>query len=58
VANEILIVDDSASMRQMISYTLSGSDERSEGKDTGATGWLVKPFNPDTLVATVKKVIS
>lgn len=26
------------------------------GRDAGATGWLVKPFNPDKLVETVKKV--
>ncbi|PAM40412.1 response regulator, partial [Acinetobacter baumannii] len=23
----------------------------------GATGWLVKPFNPEQLVATVQKVL-
>ena len=23
----------------------------------GATGWLVKPFNPDQLIATVQKVL-
>ncbi|MBA1333490.1 Fis family transcriptional regulator, partial [Candidatus Endoriftia persephone str. Guaymas] len=27
------------------------------GKSAGATGWIVKPFNPDQLLATVKKVI-
>jgi two-component system chemotaxis response regulator CheY len=28
-----------------------------EGKQAGATGWLVKPFNPDQLLATIKKVL-
>ncbi|RXD95299.1 response regulator, partial [Xanthomonas perforans] len=23
----------------------------------GATGWLVKPFNPEQLIATVQKVL-
>ncbi len=27
------------------------------GKAAGATGWLVKPFDPDQLLATVKRVL-
>ena len=38
--------------------TESAGDKKAEGKAAGATGWLVKPFNPDQLLATVKKVIS
>ena len=83
----ILAVDDSASMRQMVSFTLktagfdvteakelrglpdykftpllmltteSGMDKKVEGKAAGATGWIVKPFNPDQLLAVLKKVI-
>ena len=115
----ILIVDDSASMRQMVTFTLRGagyeveeavdgidalkkaktksfnivvtdvnmpsmdgialikelralpsykftpllmlttestSDKKTQGKEAGATGWMVKPFNPDQLLATIKKV--
>ncbi|NVJ60340.1 MAG: response regulator [Gammaproteobacteria bacterium] len=37
--------------------TESAGDKKMEGKQAGATGWIVKPFNPDQLVATVKKVI-
>jgi len=37
--------------------TESGSDKKSEGKTAGATGWIVKPFNPDQLLATIKKVL-
>lgn len=117
---KILAVDDSASMRQMVSYTLkgaghdvveaadgvealkaakaqgfdlvisdvnmpnmdgislikelrqlapfkftpilmltteSGAEKKGEGKAAGATGWIVKPFNPDQLLATVGKVL-
>ena len=120
MAVKILAVDDSASMRQMVSFTLKGagyeveeaadgqqalskakggkfnlvisdvnmpvmdgitlikelraltdykftpilmlttestSDKKQEGKSAGATGWIVKPFNPDQLLATVKKVV-
>jgi len=38
--------------------TESGSDKKAEGKSAGATGWLVKPFNPEQLVATIRKVIN
>lgn len=117
---DILIVDDSASMRQMVTFTLKGAgyeveeavdgvdalnkakgkafnvvvtdvnmpnmdgislikelralanykftpllllttesdtSKKTEGKTAGATGWMVKPFNPDQLLETVKKVL-
>ena len=37
--------------------TESGVDKKTEGKNAGATGWIVKPFNPDQLLATIKKVL-
>ena len=37
--------------------TESAGDKKTEGKSAGATGWIVKPFNPDQLLATIKKVI-
>jgi two-component system chemotaxis response regulator CheY len=37
--------------------TESGADKKQEGKSAGATGWIVKPFNPDQLLATVKRVL-
>jgi len=37
--------------------TESSGDKKSEGKAAGATGWIVKPFNPDQLIATIKKVL-
>lgn len=30
--------------------------KKTAGREAGATGWLVKPFNPQKLVETVKKV--
>jgi two-component system chemotaxis response regulator CheY len=121
MAASILAVDDSASMRQMVSFTLKGAgyevveaadgvqalniaktrpvnlvitdvnmpnmdgialirelralasykftpllmlttesspEKKQQGKAAGATGWIVKPFNPDQLLNTVKKVLS
>ncbi|RMG37410.1 MAG: response regulator [Gammaproteobacteria bacterium] len=120
MAASILAVDDSASMRQMVSFTLKGAgydvveaadgvealniaktrpvnlvitdvnmpnmdgislikelrnlpaykftpllmlttessaEKKQEGKAAGATGWIVKPFNPEQLLKTVAKVI-
>ena len=37
--------------------TESGTDKKTEGKAAGATGWIVKPFNPDQLLTTIKRVI-
>src|SRR4051794_1409674 len=31
--------------------------KKQEGRAAGATGWIVKPFNPEKLVQVVKKVI-
>jgi two-component system, chemotaxis family, chemotaxis protein CheY len=102
---QILVVDDSTTMRQMVAFTLSsaghevteapdgnkalatakqkkfdlvqslrglpdckfipilvltteaGSDLKQRGKSAGATGWIVKPFNPEVLLDTLKKVL-
>jgi two-component system chemotaxis response regulator CheY len=37
--------------------TESGMDKKTEGKAAGATGWIVKPFNPEQLLTVIKKVI-
>jgi len=37
--------------------TESQGDKMNEGKEAGATAWIVKPFNADKLLAVVKKVI-
>ncbi len=36
--------------------TESQASKKVEGKAAGATGWVVKPFKPDQLLAVVKKV--
>ncbi len=37
--------------------TESQAEKKQQGKTAGATGWIVKPFNPDQLLAVVKKVL-
>ena len=36
--------------------TESGEDMKQKGRAAGATGWIVKPFNPERLVEIVRKV--
>ncbi len=37
--------------------TESQEAKRQQGKVAGATGWIVKPFNPEQLLTVVKKVL-
>ena len=37
--------------------TESADDKKKEGQSAGATGWIVKPFNPDQMLATINKVL-
>ena len=37
--------------------TESLESKKQEGKAAGATGWIVKPFRPEQLIAVVKKVL-
>ena len=53
-------------LRQLAAYkfvpmlmltTESTQDKKMQGKAAGATGWLIKPFNPEKLLATIAKVL-
>jgi two-component system chemotaxis response regulator CheY len=37
--------------------TESQAEKKQAGKSAGATGWIVKPFKPEQLLAVVKKVL-
>jgi two-component system chemotaxis response regulator CheY len=37
--------------------TESDLEKKQQGKAAGATAWIVKPFDPDQLLAVVKKVL-
>jgi two-component system chemotaxis response regulator CheY len=37
--------------------TESSTEKKQEGKAAGATAWIIKPFDPDQLLAVVKKVV-
>ena len=37
--------------------TESSSEMKAQGKAAGATGWLVKPFDPERLIEIIRKVM-
>lgn len=40
----------------LVLTTESGADQKARAKAAGATGWIVKPFNPAQLVEAVRRV--
>ena len=50
------VMRDVSNMVEMHRTVMSMFPQK-EGKDAGATGWIVKPFNPEKLLATVNKVL-
>jgi two-component system chemotaxis response regulator CheY len=40
----------------LVLTTESDTDKKNLAREAGATGWMVKPFDPERLVATVRKV--
>ncbi len=42
----------------LVLTTESGHDKKMEGKAAGATGWIVKPFDPTQLISTIARVLS
>jgi two-component system chemotaxis response regulator CheY len=41
----------------LVLTTESSDAKKQEGRAAGATGWIVKPFSPDQLIATIRKVL-
>jgi two-component system, chemotaxis family, chemotaxis protein CheY len=41
----------------LILTTEMDPNKKKEARDAGATGWLVKPFDPNQLLATIRKVL-
>jgi two-component system chemotaxis response regulator CheY len=40
----------------LVLTTESEAEKRNMARDAGATGWMVKPFDPERLIATINKV--
>lgn len=37
--------------------TESSEEKKKDGKAAGATGWIVKPFNPELMLKVIAKVL-
>jgi two-component system, chemotaxis family, chemotaxis protein CheY len=37
--------------------TENSMEKKNTGRNSGATGWIVKPFKPEQLIAVVKRII-
>ena len=37
--------------------TESAADKKQAGKEAGATGWIVKPFNPEVMLKIIAKIL-
>jgi two-component system chemotaxis response regulator CheY len=45
-----------AGLPVLVLTTETSREKRDEGRAAGATGWIVKPFDPEKLVSTIRKV--
>lgn len=41
----------------LVLTTESSADMKARGKEAGATGWIVKPFNPESLLKVLDRVL-
>ena len=41
----------------LVLTTESSNEKKMQGKEAGATGWIVKPFDPAQLLNTLKRVL-
>jgi len=41
----------------LVLTTESSAESKKRGKEAGANGWIVKPFSPEELIATVRRNI-
>ncbi len=42
----------------LVLTTEASTEKKMEGKAAGATGWVVKPFSPERLLATIAKIVA
>jgi two-component system chemotaxis response regulator CheY len=57
LVRELRALPDYQFVPMLVLTTESSPEKKMEGKRAGATGWIVKPFNPPQLLATIARVI-
>ncbi len=57
LVKELRALDNYQFTPVLILTTESSVERKQEGRAAGATGWIVKPFEPDQFQATVRRVL-
>jgi two-component system chemotaxis response regulator CheY len=57
LVRELRALDSYKFVPMLVLTTESGQDTKMRGKQAGATGWIVKPFNPEQLLATIARIL-
>jgi two-component system chemotaxis response regulator CheY len=57
LVRELRSLDKYKGIPMLVLTTESGQETKMRGKQAGATGWIVKPFNPEQLLATIARVL-
>ena len=57
LVRELRSLDTYRFVPMLVLTTESGQETKLRGKQAGATGWIVKPFNPEQLLATIGRVL-
>ncbi|HEY5806556.1 MAG TPA: response regulator [Povalibacter sp.] len=57
LVRELRSLDTYKFVPMLVLTTESGQETKLRGKQAGATGWIVKPFNPEQLLATIGRVL-
>ena len=54
---EVRALDSFRFMPILMLTSESQDGKKQEGKQAGATGWIVKPFKPEQLIAVIRRVL-
>jgi two-component system chemotaxis response regulator CheY len=57
LVRELRNLEEYKGVPMLMLTTESGTETKMRGKQAGATGWIVKPFNPEQLLATIARVL-
>lgn len=57
LVRELRALPDYRYTPMLVLTTESSQEKKVQGKQAGATGWLVKPFEPGQLLATIARVL-
>ncbi|MFK8031503.1 MAG: response regulator [Gammaproteobacteria bacterium] len=58
LVQELRAIPEYAHTPILMLTTESSDEKKRQGRDAGATGWIVKPFNPEQLVNTLRRLIT